>query len=106
MTVRVIDKFVYLHSRIGGHAERASISKSNAELTIGAGLNNVTAIDQIPDFGLLGGIGGEIDLHENSGGMLNPNGPLHGKDLANRICIGSSTGVLAQDQIRTNAKGQ
>ena len=42
----------------------------------------------------------------NSGGVLNPNGPLHGKDLADRICIGSSTGVLAQGQIRTNAKGQ
>src|SRR5215470_12289845 len=86
MATGIIDKVIQLHARIGGDAERTPIREANTKLTIWSGLNNIAAINQITQLGLLA-IPGQISRNEDRSGMLNPNRPLYDEDLTDRIGV-------------------
>jgi|SRR5690348_11586861 len=109
MAVRIVNKFIDLHSCVGRNAERTSINEKNAEFAVSSCLDYVTTVDQITDLGLAAVILGQIGLKYDGNGMSNPNCACGGEDLTDRIWVEPGlrcTSVLAPCEINTEAKGQ
>lgn len=97
MAFRVVDEFVDFHARVVGDVERGAVGKGDTDLPVGAGLNQVAAINQIAGLGLIATARGRFHLHDDACGVFDTRGALCAHHLA--VVLASSVAGCGDDEL-------